>query len=140
MLFRHDEAGQPTDVRLVDLQLTRRARPALELGYFFGTCTSPEFQAEHLDDLLEFYHCRLAHFYAATRGSGAADTSIPLPYTLDSLKKDFKDCFAHGHAVGAFHILASHTVCQGLSIRFFLKSVFFFRMISLPEIEMQVNS
>lgn len=82
---------------MLDLQLMRVARPAVDLSYLFGSSTSPEFRKEHLADFLQFYHTALAS-HLGDLGHRVDDL-----LTLDQLKRDFDECFVFGFVVGILH-------------------------------------
>ncbi len=41
---RHGESGKATDIKTLDLQLSRIARPAIDLVYFIGSSMTPKFR------------------------------------------------------------------------------------------------
>lgn len=61
MLFLYDKTGSvqsqpPSQVCLLDFQLSRIASPALDLSYFIFTCTDKKLREKHFDDMLKLYH------------------------------------------------------------------------------------
>ena len=87
-------------IKILDLQLSRRANPGVDLAYFLGSSTSPAFREKHLDDLLTFYHSILKERLVAF---GYPDNT----YTLENVKKDFKYCFPFGFCMARIHIMVS---------------------------------
>ncbi|KAF4518072.1 hypothetical protein B566_EDAN009616 [Ephemera danica] len=47
LMFKHDEQGNPTEVKFVDLQVFRYAPPSRDLLYFLYTSTSRKFRLQH---------------------------------------------------------------------------------------------
>ncbi len=45
-MFNHrkNDAGTPSEIKIIDLQLSRVARPSIDLNYFFGSSTTPEWR------------------------------------------------------------------------------------------------
>ena len=94
--FRHDSSGAPTDIKVVDLQLSRRARPSIDLAYCFASSLTPEMREKHTDELLEFYHKELVKFL------------LKLGYTEDlypfkQLKEDYVECFTFAFVLAVMH-------------------------------------
>ncbi|KAK7872611.1 hypothetical protein R5R35_001947 [Gryllus longicercus] len=61
LLFKYSEAGEPIDLRLVDLQLSRKSSPAIELLYFFFSSLQNDVRSFRYDDLLHEYYNELRH-------------------------------------------------------------------------------
>ena len=80
---------------MLDFQLCRRARPAIDLVYCLGSSTSPETREEHLEELLQFYHDKLTEILDKY---GYKDC-----YSLSDFKKDFHDCYIFGFVLGTSH-------------------------------------
>ena len=78
--------------------MCRYAKPTVDLVYFFGSSTDPEFREKHLEDLLKFYHDTLMRFLK----SYGYDDSI---YTYSDFKTDFIDCFPYGYSMGLLHAM-----------------------------------
>ena len=83
-------------MRMLDLQMSRFARSTIELVYFFGSSTGPEFREKHLEEMLTFYHDTLMGFL----NSYGYDENV---YTYSDLKADFIDCFPFGYYMGQLH-------------------------------------
>ncbi len=86
-------------VILVDLQLVRYSTPALDLAYFLGSSTSPEYREKELDKLLEHYHSCLTGHLKRHFGPEAGSTVYP----FDAFAKDFKECFIWAWCVSGTH-------------------------------------
>ncbi len=83
------------DVRVVDWQLVRIARPVLDLAYFFGSSLSLDFRREHVDDLLKYYHLALTK--CLDKLGHAFD------YTFDAFEQEFRACFIYGTDLAMLH-------------------------------------
>ena len=94
-LCRHETNGKPTDIKVLDFQMSRRTRPAVDLVYFLGSSTTPEMREKHLEELLHFYHDQLTEILDGHGYSGR--------YTYTELKKDFKECFVFGFVLATSH-------------------------------------
>lgn len=92
------------EIKCVDFQLCRWSNPTIDLSYFFGSSTSPEFRTAHLGEMLRLYHDRLTENLARF-GYG------PEVYGFDQLEKDFQERFVIGFVMGIIHSQASwHSV------------------------------
>ncbi len=85
------------DIRILDFQLVRRARPTVDLAYFLASSLIPETRRRHLDNLLSDYYRTLAD----SLNSLGYDAGELYPYT--SLKTDFKECYIFGIVSGLMH-------------------------------------
>ena len=96
-LFKEDGEGNVAEMQLIDLQLSRRARPAVDLAYFFGSSTKPWWRKEHMEDMLRYYHDRLMD---QLKYHGYNDESL---YPFERLKADMKECFPFGFSLALMH-------------------------------------
>ncbi len=85
---------------LIDLQLAKYAKPAVDLVYFFGSSTSYKFRENHLDSLLRLYHSTL---HKELKEFGYT-TEL---YTFQQLLDDFQDCWPFGFTLSCAHIAVS---------------------------------
>lgn len=62
MTYEDGEGGHrvPKIVKVIDYQLSRYASPAIDLSFFFYSCTSQELREMHYDELLKVYHNNLS--------------------------------------------------------------------------------
>ncbi|XP_045114676.1 uncharacterized protein LOC123506551 isoform X2 [Portunus trituberculatus] len=81
ILFKYDEAGKPIDVRLIDLQICRKATPATDLNYFMYTSLNGPERKENLQSFLEIYYDTFLQVL-----SRAGKT---MPFSLEELKKEY---------------------------------------------------
>ncbi|XP_063888968.1 uncharacterized protein LOC135115860 [Scylla paramamosain] len=81
ILFKYDETGKPIDVRLIDLQICRKASPATDLNYFMYTSLNGPERKENLQAFLEIYYDT---FSQVLSGAGKA-----MPFNLEELKKEY---------------------------------------------------
>lgn len=84
------------EIRVVDLQMVRRARPTIDLAYFFASSLSPEFRENHLQELLKYYHLSLTKCLVNL----GYDEDL---YTFDSFKGNFEECYIYGVGYGTIH-------------------------------------
>ncbi len=84
------------DILMLDLQLVRRGNPCVDLSYFLGSSTSPEFRKDNLDRLLKQYHKSLVG-YLVDLGYGED------VYKLEDFMKDFRGAFLFGVILGVVH-------------------------------------
>lgn len=59
MLFRHNDLGQPEDVKFVDFQTYSRNSSLRDLIFFLSTSIQLELVKNNFDDLIEFYRLEL---------------------------------------------------------------------------------
>ena len=83
------------EVAMLDFQLSRRARPSIDLGYFLGSTLTPQLRTERANELLHFYHDSLV---AELGRLGYNGESL---YTFEDLQEDMAEC-------GPFRLLVSH--------------------------------
>lgn len=81
LLFRYSTAGVPEDCRLLDLQVTRVASPAIDLNQMIYPNLDSSLRRGHLSNFLASYY--------ATFSSVLAGTGVPMGFTLPELKKEF---------------------------------------------------
>lgn len=86
---------------MIDLQLVRRARPAVDLVYLLGSSTTPEFREGHMEEVLTFYHETLTGLLGKFGYS-------PELYTYAQLKKDFDECFIFGFVMSTMHSMVTN--------------------------------
>ena len=88
------------EVRVVDWQLFRYARPTTDLAYFFGSSLTPDFRAKHVDRLLKYYHLNLSKCLISL---GYTEDTYP----FNALMRDFEECYIYGIGMSVMH----STVC-----------------------------
>ncbi|XP_045598758.1 uncharacterized protein [Procambarus clarkii] len=96
LLFRYDAAGDPVEVMLVDLQIMRRASPAVDLNYFLYSSFNGPDRTPNLETYLKIYH---TSFSSVLEAGGAA-----VPYTLEELREEFRRRMLFGCITGMFLI------------------------------------
>ena len=75
----------------------RYARPAVDLGYLFGSSLTPESREKNVDSYLATYHGYVGG-YLETAG-----IDVNKFFTLDDLKSDYKDCSIFRLMLTIFH-------------------------------------
>ena len=60
MMYRYDDQGKVTDMKMLDWQITRIGHPANDLIYFLFNSTSPETRKEHRGALIDHYYATLS--------------------------------------------------------------------------------
>lgn len=60
MMFQSDEEGNPTEVSLLDYQMSFWASPTVDFLYFMMTSVADDIKVDHFDDFVEFYQNELA--------------------------------------------------------------------------------
>ena len=93
---RRNSSGKTTEVRTIDLQLSRVARPSVDLAYFFGSSLSPKTREESKEKLMRRYH---DIFTEKLVGLGYAEDL----YTLDDLKADYEECLPFQYTMSVMH-------------------------------------
>ena len=96
--FRKNADGKIEDVRTLDLQLSRLARPSIDLAYFFGSSLSPQLRHEEGDRLMKLYHTTLVKKLV---GLGYPEDL----YTFQDLKDDYKECLPFKHIMSIMHAM-----------------------------------
>ena len=100
VICRNGETGKVNGIKIFDLQLSSRASPMIDLVYFFGSSTTPEFREMHLEELLAFYHSILVQRLEAL----GHDKSV---YTLKKIKEDFNFCYPFGFFMAKTHAMVN---------------------------------
>ena len=95
---RRNSSGKTTEVRTIDLQLSRVARPSVDLAYFFGSSLSPKTREESKEKLMRRYH---DIFTEKLVGLGYAEDL----YTLDDLKADYEECLPFQYTMSVMHAM-----------------------------------
>ncbi|XP_071533011.1 uncharacterized kinase-like protein D1044.1 [Panulirus ornatus] len=88
LLFRYNDAGDPVEVMLVDLQSIRKHTPAVDLNYFLFTSFSSPERRLNLEEFLETYYTTFSSLLVA----GEA----PVPFTLEDLRLEFRRHMIYG--------------------------------------------
>jgi hypothetical protein len=65
MMFANDDKGEPTEIKLLDFQMSAIAHPVIDLCYFFYVMTDRDFRRMHLDQCLRWYFDTLSCNYLA---------------------------------------------------------------------------
>jgi len=86
---------------VIDFQLCRRARPVIDLAYFFNTSTTPEFRRLYRAERLNFYYSSLSE---SLRKLGYDPDKV---YPRQKFEDDFYECEPFGFQIGRFHTMAS---------------------------------
>ncbi|XP_055548976.1 uncharacterized protein LOC129732274 [Wyeomyia smithii] len=90
------ENDAPSEIVLLDWQVSRYASPALDLLYFLFCCTDGEFRAAHFEEMLRIYHDSLGSLLKKLGG----DPSRQFPFT--ALKEQIKACGKFGLLMAMF--------------------------------------
>ncbi|KAG0727852.1 RNA-directed DNA polymerase from mobile element jockey [Chionoecetes opilio] len=83
LLFRYNEAGQPEDVMLIDLQAVCHAAPVTDLNYLFFTSMTGDVRRPNTKVFLGSYY--------STLRSIMEDAGQEVPFTQAQLLLDFRD-------------------------------------------------
>lgn len=76
-LYNYTKRGTPTDIVLIDWQISRYCSPVIDLVYFIFICTDKQMRAKHFDELLSIYHRSLKELLDHLGG----DTMVQFPFT-----------------------------------------------------------
>ena len=95
---RRNTEGKTVEIATLDLQLSRIARPAVDLAYFMGSSLSPKLRKEETENLLGFYHKKLHDKLAAL---GYKDELYPMA----DLKADLKECLPFRYVLSVMHAM-----------------------------------
>lgn len=60
VMFRNDEHGKPTEISLLDWQISHHATPIADIVHFIFSCTTKELRDAHYDEFLNIYHSTLS--------------------------------------------------------------------------------
>ncbi|XP_045586388.1 uncharacterized protein [Procambarus clarkii] len=96
MLFRYNENGDPVEVMLLDLQLSRVASPATDLNYFL-------YIGLHGNDRKTNWRDLLSSYYDTFRGvmeAGGRD----MPFTLEELHQEYRNKMEYGMIFATFFV------------------------------------
>lgn len=97
VMYKKKPDGSLEHLVLLDLQLMRRSRPAVDLVYFFGSSTYFQFRAKHMEELLKYYHGCLSNELEAFGYSKST-------HTYQQLNQDFDDCWPFGFVIAIMHM------------------------------------
>ncbi|XP_071533300.1 uncharacterized kinase-like protein D1044.1 isoform X2 [Panulirus ornatus] len=96
ILFRYNDAGDPVEVMLVDLQVMRKSAPAVDLNYFLYTSFNGPERKLNLEEFLKTYYTSFSSVLEAGHE--------PVPFTLQELKHDFRRNMKFGCIAGMLAI------------------------------------
>ncbi|XP_071526467.1 uncharacterized protein [Panulirus ornatus] len=99
LLFRYSDTGVPLEVMLLDMQVCRRASPALDLNNLLFTSLPGRLRKANTDDFLATYYDSLSK---VLKGGGMSP-----PFTLPELQHEYRN--KHGHGL-FFGMLSGSTV------------------------------
>uniref|UniRef100_A0A0P4VVZ1 CHK kinase-like domain-containing protein n=1 Tax=Scylla olivacea TaxID=85551 RepID=A0A0P4VVZ1_SCYOL len=83
MFFRYDEAGQPEEVVLFDMQGTRVCSLALDLNHFINLNVTGKVRRANFDTIIATYYDSFSSVVNAKK--------IAVPFTLEELKQEYID-------------------------------------------------
>ncbi len=89
--------NEKDEIKLVDWQICRRSRPTTDLGYLFGSSTSPQWRKGNLKDMLDFYHEKLEHYLKCV------DINIEECYPKHKFLNEFKSTQSFLYYCGLMH-------------------------------------
>lgn len=98
VLFRYNDAGQPVEVMLVDLQLARVSSPVSDLAYLFLTSLDGPVRKDHTGAFLNAYHDALVSVLGAA--------GRPAPFTLPQLRQEYERKQDYGLLFACMSIIA----------------------------------
>ncbi|XP_050696772.1 uncharacterized protein LOC126985666 [Eriocheir sinensis] len=81
ILFKYDESGKPVDVRLLDLQICRKASLATDLNYLLYSSLEGQVRKNNLEAFMKTYY----ESFSQVLSNAGKKT----PFTLDELKKEY---------------------------------------------------
>ncbi|XP_071533071.1 uncharacterized protein [Panulirus ornatus] len=82
LLFRYNDAGDPIEVMLIDLQVMRKTTPVVDLNYFLYSSFNGPVRKLNFEEFLKTYHTS----FSSVLKAGEA----PVPFTLEELHKEFR--------------------------------------------------
>nr|XP_045586384.1 uncharacterized protein LOC123748238 isoform X1 [Procambarus clarkii]XP_045586385.1 uncharacterized protein LOC123748238 isoform X2 [Procambarus clarkii] len=88
VLFRYNEEGDPVEVMLVDLQMSRVASPATDLNYLLFTSLHGKDRKANWQDFLSSYY----DTFRGVMEAGGGD----VPFTLEELHQEARDKMEYG--------------------------------------------
>ncbi|KAK4318481.1 hypothetical protein Pmani_010501 [Petrolisthes manimaculis] len=95
-LFRYDNDGVPVEVKLLDLQMSRRGSVALDLITLMYTSLSGQERRASLTSLLHEYYVSFSRVMEA-RG-------VPVPFTLEQLEAEYREKSLFGLLMGSDYL------------------------------------
>lgn len=81
--LRYNDDGEPVEVMLVDVQVTRFSSPTTDLNYMLYTSVSGDVRRLHLDTFLDVYH----NTFTTIMESNGMD----MIFTRSEILQDFRD-------------------------------------------------
>ncbi|KAK7078254.1 hypothetical protein SK128_027800 [Halocaridina rubra] len=92
ILFRYDEIGRPVDVRLLDLQMYRKASPATDLNYLMYTSLNGPDRKSNLDTYITLYHSSIVKVLKAAK--------TEVPFDQEGLRQEYHRKNIYGLLMG----------------------------------------
>lgn len=96
----------PVSAKMIDFQLARYASPAIDLSFFFYSCTSQELREQYFDELIKTYHESLCSF-VKDFGSNP-DVLFPFSALQEELRTSFRFGVAMACESVTFSLLEDH--------------------------------
>ncbi|XP_064077472.1 uncharacterized protein LOC135195038 [Macrobrachium nipponense] len=93
VLFRYDEEGNPVEVMLVDLQVSRVSSFATDLNYFLMTSLTGEVRQENEHLFLKAYTEKLASLMSS---AGKKNNKKKTPFTFDEILGEYRRKHEYG--------------------------------------------
>lgn len=59
-MFRYDSSGKPSEISLLDWQISRHSSPVIDILYYMFSCTTKAFRDAHYEHMLKIYHASLS--------------------------------------------------------------------------------
>ncbi|XP_027221638.2 uncharacterized protein [Penaeus vannamei] len=92
VLFKYNEEGVPTDVRLVDLQICRKSSPGTDLNYLMFTSLNGSDRRENLDSILRSYYASFSRVLGVAKERP--------PYSFEELVREYRAKHLFGLLMG----------------------------------------
>ena len=85
---------------MLDLQIVRRARPAIDIAYILCSSTHYDLRHNNREEILSFYH---SHLTNELKRLGYSESL----HTYEAFREDFEEARAWGIMMGSMHGIVS---------------------------------
>ncbi|CAO1341354.1 unnamed protein product [Diamesa hyperborea] len=140
LMYTYDDAGNPTDVILIDFQFCYYGHPAIDVLYFLHTSAVDELRQNNIDELIQYYYHQLRdiliklnydmnkfpslieferqisnkYFYAFP------STLLILPVMMS---EDFDSCFENIHQVNERALAFKRRIYKNTNLQSIIKNI-----------------
>ena len=109
-------SSKSLEMRAIDFQLCRLARPTLDLAYLVGTSVAPELRRDIEHELLDHYYATLVACLDKLGYQGKSH------YPRSEFEGDYQECSLFGYQTSLFHTMVKFEKLKGRQANFIIFS------------------